>query len=82
MLGNGQKQYHDRYHIYVNDDFVGNKVLLTGNDSISDVENYLRGIGFEDFITDLEGDNYLIHSKNSLDSAKMKTILGGYLNIR
>ncbi|WP_218059059.1 hypothetical protein [Orenia metallireducens] len=82
MLGDGQKLYHDRYHVYVNNDFVGNKILLTENDSISDVENYLRGVGFENFKADLEGDHYLIQSENQIDSAEMKNFLGIYLNIR
>jgi len=82
MLDNGQKLYHDRYHVYVNDEFVGDKVLLTENNRISDLEGYLRDAGFKDFKATLEGGHYLISSENRLDSVEMKNHLASYLRIR
>ncbi|WP_018247253.1 hypothetical protein [Orenia marismortui] len=76
------KLEHDRYHVYLNGKFVGDKVLLGESDSIFDLNNYLKRQGFNDFISDLEGDHFLIESKNSDSYTLMKRDLEGHLSIR
>ncbi|WP_027340644.1 hypothetical protein [Halonatronum saccharophilum] len=81
-ISNELKLAHDRYHVYVNDDFVGNRALLTQNEDIFAVEDYLRKEGFEEFNTTLEGDHFMIEAYNDSEASKMKDMLETYLQIR
>jgi hypothetical protein len=72
---------HDSYRIFVNNDHVGNKVLLAQNEKIDDLEKYLKNKGFENFSTDLIGNEYTIYPSES-QLYDMKNTLEVYLNTR
>ncbi|MDP4177929.1 MAG: hypothetical protein Q8900_06245 [Bacillota bacterium] len=70
---------HDRYNVYVNDDYIGQKILLCENEDINDVASYLQSQGFHDFNTKLEGNSFSIKCD---DDKKLKKTLDVYLSIR
>ena len=72
---------HDEYRVFVNKDFIGNKVLLAQNEQPGDLEKYLRNKGFEKFTTKLTGNEYVI-TPNKDDSNDMKNALQVYLRNR
>lgn len=78
---NGSKIVHDSYKVFVNNDYVGDKVLVAQNEKIEDVEKYLRNTGFDNFSTKLTGNNYSISSEGT-ETADMKTTLSVYLHNR
>jgi hypothetical protein len=50
----------DRYEIYVNEDFVGYKTLFNVSDSLTDVDDFLKTQGVQNFSSELDGDHYKI----------------------
>lgn len=77
----GLKMSSDIYKVYVNDDFIGEKKILTQNDDVHDLEKYLKNQGFHDFDADLTGNRF--HIKLDKYQAKhMKDILNVYLHLR
>lgn len=78
---NGTKTPHDTYRVYVNKEYVGNKVLIAQSEKIEDVEKYLKNKGFDNFSTSLEGNDYAITSEGT-EAADMKSTLDVYLHIR
>lgn len=54
---------HDRYDVYVNDDFIGQKSLLTAQESVHDIDEFLMNEGHRDFHSYLDGDHYYIRSQ-------------------
>lgn len=72
---------HDAYRVYVNNDYVGNKVLLAQNEKIEDLEKYLKNKGFQNFSTKLVGSEYMIYPEEG-DSHNMKNTLQVYLNTK
>jgi hypothetical protein len=72
---------HDSYKVFVNSDYVGDKVLLAQNEHIEGLEKYLKNKGFENFSTKLTGNEYVINPAAS-DSHDMKNILEVYLRTR
>lgn len=78
---NGTKIGHDSYRVYVNKDYVGDKVLVAQNEKIDDVEKYLKNIGFTNFSTKLDGNSYMINSEGS-ETGDMISTLNVYLRNR
>lgn len=76
------KLSHDSYHVFVNGDFVGNKVLVAQSEQVNDVDTYLQHNGFDDFKSKLEGDHLLIEMPDSEQSEAVKKQLNAYLSIR
>ncbi|MFV8828834.1 hypothetical protein [Alkalihalobacterium sp. APHAB7] len=74
------KKAHDMYDIYVNRHFVGQKVLLTQNESVDDVLDFLSQQGVHNVSAHLEGDHYVIQSKASKDIEHITNVLTTYLN--
>jgi hypothetical protein len=72
---------HDIYRVFVNSDYVGNKVLLAQNEQIEGLEKYLKSKGFENFSTKLTGNEYVIKPIEG-DSHDMKNVLEVYLQTR
>lgn len=56
------KLAHDRYDVYVNGDFVGQKTLLSPREDVTSVNEFLHTQGYNDFITHLDGDHYNIQT--------------------
>jgi hypothetical protein len=76
------KLSHDRYHVFINGDFVGNKVILAQNEDVQDLGSYLQREGFHDFTTKLDGDHFMIEMFGSEQSETAKQQLNTYLKIR
>lgn len=72
---------HDIYKVFVNSDYVGDKVLLAQNEHMEGLEKYLKNKGFENFSTKLTGNEYVIKPAEG-DSHNMKNILEVYLRTR
>lgn len=72
---------HDSYRVFVNNDYVGNKILLAQNEKIEDLEKYLKNNGFKNFSTKLIGNQYIIDSAED-ESYDMKNTLNIYLQTR
>jgi hypothetical protein len=72
---------HDSYNVYVNDDYIGSKTLVSSVEKIDDVSNYLKKQGCDDFSSRLIGNQYSIHC-NTRDSKNIKDTLQVYLNNR
>ncbi|GAE24548.1 hypothetical protein JCM9140_485 [Halalkalibacter wakoensis JCM 9140] len=73
------KEAHDSYDIYVNEEFIGKKVLLTQNEHVDDVVDFLKKQGVQNISGKLSGDHYSISSE---ESEHVKQILETYLNNR
>lgn len=74
------KLNHDRYEVYVNGDFIGFKTLLTQNETVSDVNDFLHEQGFRAFKGNEDGDHYEIEALDSEE--QIKQALQVYLQTR
>lgn len=74
---------HDVYAVYVNDDYVGDKVILTqGEDGRHAVQSFLESREFHDFHISRTGNQVSVKTGNSENAQKMKQNLHVYLQIR
>jgi len=73
---------HDSYDVYVNDDFVGRKVLYSESEDITNISDYLSSNGYGDFTYTEEGNKFIIEDYDEEEAGKMKNQLETYLNIR
>jgi hypothetical protein len=84
-LGNdddySSKLSHDMYNVYVNDHYVGKKVLVAQGEKVEDINSFLNTQGFRSFNANLRGNSYSIDC-NPDDSHHMKDALNVYLKIR
>ena len=71
----------DSYRVYLNNDYVGSKVLYSQIEKIEDLSRYLQNQGFNDFNTKLDGNHYSIHAEG-LDAKHMKETLQVHLHNR
>ncbi|WP_417898583.1 hypothetical protein ABN702_21210 [Bacillus haimaensis] len=74
------KLSHDRYEVYVNGDFVGQKTLLSTREDVTSVNEFLHTQGHNDFLTNLDGDHY--HIRTTKKERELKHALQLYLNSR
>lgn len=81
-LDNDIKVSHDEYKVYVNDNYVGKKVLLAENEKPEDLDKYLFSQGFDEFSTELTGGNLIIHCDDKINSESISNLLEGYLQNR
>lgn len=72
---------HDSYKVYVNDDYIGSKTLVSTIEKIDDVSKYLKTQGCSDFSSRLVGNEYSIKCSAS-DSKNIKDNLQVYLSNR
>lgn len=73
------KDEHDTFDVYVNEEYIGKKTLLTEAEEIDDVANYLKKQGLTQISTNLNGDHYVIKTE---EGERVKQIIEAYLNIR
>lgn len=73
---------NDSYDVYVNDDFVGRKVLYSESEDISNISDYLSSNGYGDFTYTEDGNKFIIEDFDEEEADKMKNQLETYLNIR
>lgn len=84
LLGNvhdDSKLEEDSYRVYVNNDYVGSKVLYSQIEKIEDLNKYLQNQGFNDFNTKLDGNHYSIHAEET-EAKHMKETLQVHLHNR
>jgi hypothetical protein len=80
---NNLKDGSESYHVYVNNDYVGDKEILTqGEGGPAAVESYLKSRGFEDYQIQTEGDHIKIQTDHRDQADDMKKHLSVYLSIR
>lgn len=80
MLGkDAPKEAHDSYNVYVNRDYIGSKALVSQVENIEDVSKYLHNQGFDNFTTNLEGNQYVVNA-DGRDAHDIKQTLNVYLN--
>jgi hypothetical protein len=77
---NNLKLSADQYGVYVNGDFVGSKTLHNQNDTLSDIDDFLRMQGFTEFSASVEGDHYEIQANGQVDD--IANALSVYFNNR
>jgi hypothetical protein len=77
---NQVKLQEDRYDVYVNDDFVGQKSLKNQGEHLSDIDGFLKQQGITDFTASLDGGHYKIRAEG-LD-AEIADALKVYFNNR
>jgi len=75
------KLSHDSYDVYVNEEYIGKKTLLTQTEKPSDIDTYLKDRGFHNFNSNIAGDHITINSAYE-DSDNIKRNLQMYLNLR
>ncbi|RXJ02570.1 hypothetical protein DS745_06250 [Anaerobacillus alkaliphilus] len=73
------KNAHEAYDIYVNDEYIGKKLVLTQSEEIDDVVDFLKVQGVENVSTTLDGDHYVIKTENE---QHVKDIIEAYLKNR
>lgn len=76
------KMAHDAYQVYVNNEFVGSKILLAANEEVQDIDNFLKQRGFFDFGSSLDGNRYILQTDDAFQEKKMVENLQVYLQIR
>ncbi|WP_223703003.1 hypothetical protein [Sutcliffiella deserti] len=79
-IDTSSKLAHDRYEVYVNGDFVGQKTLLTTREDVTSVNEFLHAQGYNDFKTNLDGDHYNIEATKK--ERELKHALQIYLHSR
>ncbi|GAE29532.1 hypothetical protein [Halalkalibacter hemicellulosilyticus] len=67
---------HESYDVFVNNKFVGKKILSPQSDRIDYLTDFIKAQGIEDLSTHLDGDHFFIRSK---DSKHVTTIVESYL---
>lgn len=76
------KKSQDTMNVYVNGDFIGDKVLIAqGDGGLNAVKDYLLNKGFSDFKYKVDGNNIIIDTDDSI-SEEVRNHLKIYLNIR
>ena len=74
------KLSHDRYEVYVNGDFVGQKNLLSTREDVTSVNEFLHSHGYNDFLSNIDGDHY--HIQTEKKERELKQALQIYLHSR
>lgn len=74
------KLSHDRYDVYVNQDYVGQKYLLSAQESVHDIDDFLKNEGITKFQSVADGDHY--HIRALENEHKVADILKVYLQNR
>ncbi|MBS8265197.1 hypothetical protein DYI25_12150 [Mesobacillus boroniphilus] len=77
---NQVKLTEDQYDVYVNDDFIGKKSLKNQGENLSDIDDFLKLQGINDFTSSLDGDHYKIMSDGS--NAEIADALNVYFHNR
>jgi|GEM_PF-1362426 len=76
------KMSHETYEVFVNDDFVGHKVLLNMNEEVEDIHSFLKSRGFFDYSAEKTGNEFRLSTDDTYQAELMKENLSVYLQIR
>ena len=81
--GESGKMAHDRQNVYVNGDYVGDKISLTQNDDgLKAIEDYLASRNFQGYKVSQEGDRIYIDVEDETERDNIKNHLEVYTQIR
>lgn len=75
------KEAHDTYRVYLNGDYIGEKILLTPTEDVKDVERFLKDRGYKNIATQIDG-NVLNIVADSTVAEEIKNNLNVFLNLR
>lgn len=78
----GSKLNQDRYEVFVDGEYVGDKVLYAQNEDESSVADFLEKQGYDQVKVEKDGDHIIVHSHDHDEAAKMRHALEVYLNNR
>lgn len=73
------KGEHDVYDVFVNDVSVGKKLVITENDDVNSIVDFLKHQGVNNVSTDIHGDHYNIKAE---DGERVKEIINAYIKNR
>lgn len=76
------KDAHDSYRVFLNGDYIGEKVLLSQGEDVTDIEDFLKSRGFKNVKTHLEGNQYSIIAEDAEEAHQIKNNLNVYLHLR
>lgn len=76
------KLSEDRYEVFVDGKFVGEKTLYAQNEDFHDVGDFLNKEGFNNVQIEQNGDHILIHAANHNEAVSMRKVLEVYLKNR
>ncbi|GFR35365.1 hypothetical protein [Thermobrachium celere] len=76
------KQEHDSYRVFVNGDYVGDKVLISEAEDVKDVERFLHDRGFTNISSQIEGNMYNIIVTDEEAAEEIKRNVDVYLKNR
>lgn len=79
---NNSKIQHDSYEVYVDGEYIGEKILFAQNEKPEDIPAYLTKEGYKDFQFQIEGSKIFINTINRKISEEMRNHLEVYLNIK
>lgn len=75
------KVAHDFYNVYVNNDYIGKKPLISEGERIEDIKSFLKVQGFTNFDSQIIGNNFNITC--SEDTKKyVKEVVDVYIHNR
>ncbi|WP_078553625.1 hypothetical protein [Bacillus alkalicellulosilyticus] len=75
------KSPHDSYDIYVNEEYIGKKTLLTQNEKVDDVLDFINRQGIKGVTAELQGDHFIIHPSEN-ETEHVKDAISTYLQNR
>lgn len=79
----GDKMASDQYHVYVNGDYVGEKLSITqGDGGWKSIEGYLEGHDFEDYRVTRDGDHIYVDVQDEEIAEDIRNHLSVYTQIR
>lgn len=77
-----QKLNEDRYEVFVDGHYIGDKVLYTQYEDESTIADFLETQGFADIRVEKDGDHIIVRSHNKEEAMKMTRAIEVYLNNR
>lgn len=80
---NGGKVPHDSYRVYVNGDYIGNKISVSqGDGDWKAIGDYLEGRNFKDYEVSSEGNEVYVEVENKEEMMAIRNHLEVYTQLR
>ncbi|WP_100407961.1 hypothetical protein [Bacillus solitudinis] len=73
------KNSHEAFDVYVNNEYVGKKVLITESEEPEDILSFLKKQGIQQVSDNVVGDHYIIQTE---EAERVKQALETYLQNR
>ncbi|MFY9177460.1 MAG: hypothetical protein WBI74_10750 [Caldicoprobacterales bacterium] len=79
----GNKMAHDSYQVYVNGDYVGDKLSITqGDGGWKAIESYLKGRNFDGYRVTRDGNRIYVDVQDEEEAEAIRNHLTVYTQIR